>query len=511
MRFLRLAALAVFAFGVTDAASAAEEFYGMAKLSLCKLPNHPFEYIGLTTATAFSLDGARVAIGSENRTVHVCETAGNLITSIPVPSALAEDDEYVNILALNSDGTRLATITKDKLVRLWDVAAGREIAALAHPSLLYFASFSPDGSRLISSVGDEKLWLWDAASGKQIAVLEHPARVTSPMSAAFSPDGSRLAAATVDGSVHLWNAADGEKIATLSGHTDTVRSARFSADGTLLVTASEDTTARIWDAARGIGTIVLRHPAEVLSAAFSADGKKVVTAAGTQAHIFDAALGRETAVLTGHEYEVRDAAFSPDGTRIVTAGADTIRVWDSATNETVAVLPGHLGGGASFAAFTPDGGRIVSIGGPDGLAWTKIPAGKLPESAAGIWFTDFGSPEQPLPEEIIREMCVSNPIKVSADGLIVFFEQYGREEPPHGVMHLRCAGETSCQIFAEAPAQGLEMQGEGSVKFTETRGELCMGGECRPIAQCAPIVWTDEERASGQAERWETAILGKAQ
>ncbi|HTV69968.1 MAG TPA: WD40 repeat domain-containing protein [Rhizobiaceae bacterium] len=512
-RFLRLAALAAFAVssaGISGGALAAEEIYGMAKFSLCKLPNHPFDYISMTSATAFSEDGARVAIGSDDRTVHVCETAGNVIKSIAVPSAKAEDDEYINFVALSADGSRLATASRDNMLRVWDVASGTEIATLKHERPIFFMEFSPDGSRIASAVGDTKVWLWDVATATEIAVLEHAQTIRS---ATFSPDGTRVVTADFDGAVRFWDAADGRKVADLAGHTKAVHEARFSADGTRIVTASGDGTARIFDAAKGIATLVLRHPAEVFSAAFSADGKLVVTGAANQAHIFDAALGRETLVLKGHEYEVNDANFSPDGTRIVTASSDgSIRVWDAASGEAVTVLErAHSSGSVDAAAFTPDGSRIISIGGPTGLAWTRLAPGSLPESAAGVWFADFGSPEQPLPPEIIRDVCVTMPIRVGADGLIVFFEGWGGGEPPRATMHLRCASETSCQVFAEAPAQGLEMQGEGSVTFADKRADLCLAGECRSIAQCAPVVWTDEEKASGFAAQWETAILGQAQ
>ena len=509
MKFLRLATLTaatLLGVGATvggDGASA-DEIYSMAKFTLCKLPGHPNEYISVTASTAFSEDGARVAIASDNRTVHVCETAGNQIVSLAVPSSLAEDDDYINHLALSPDGTRLATASKEKMLRLWDVTSARELAALEHPSMLYFATFSPDGSRLISSVGDGKLWLWDVPTGSEIAVLEHPSRVAS---AVFSPDGARLAAASVGGTVHLWNAADGGKITVLSGHTEAVHEARFSADGKHLVTASEDSTARIWDAASGLGLLVLRHTSPVFSAAFSADGTRIVTGAGNEAHIFDAALGREVAVLKGHEYDVNDASFSPDGTRIVTASGDnSVRVWDAGAGAEIAKMTGHLGG-ATSATFTPDGARIVTLGGPVGLVFTKLPPGSLPDTAAGLWFQDFGTPEQPLPEEIVRSACVSSPVRIGGDGLIVFFEQYGGDEPPQAIMHMRCAADLTCQIFAEAPAQGLEAQGAGTIKFAEEKGDLCLAGECRPIARCPELVWTDEERSSGFAEQWETHVL----
>jgi hypothetical protein len=36
---------------------------------------------------------------------------------------------------------------------------------------------------------------------------------------------------------------------------------------------------------------------------------------------------------------------------------------------------------------------------------------------------------------------------------------------------------------------------------------LCLTGQCRVIGRCPERVWTDDERKSGFAERWEAEVL----
>jgi hypothetical protein len=57
-----------------------------------------------------------------------------------------------------------------------------------------------------------------------------------------------------------------------------------------------------------------------------------------------------------------------------------------------------------------------------GIIWTRFDPASLPEGMAGVWFNDFGTPDEPLPPEIERVMCVSTPIRIDSDGLVVFFE-----------------------------------------------------------------------------------------
>jgi hypothetical protein len=57
----------------------------------------------------------------------------------------------------------------------------------------------------------------------------------------------------------------------------------------------------------------------------------------------------------------------------------------------------------------------------------------------------------------------------------------------------------------------VEGQGSGSLAFNGDAADLCLAGECRPIARCPAIAWTDEERGNGFADRWEAAVLAPQQ
>lgn len=515
MRIPRLATLmaaALLGIGASAGGKArADEFFSRNKHQLCKSPGQAPGILvtSSTSFTAFSQDGTLVAIAGDGRTVHICETdGGKIIASLAVPTSLDENAggrDDVHLVALGPDGTHLVTASRDRKLRLWNIAAGREFATLEHPRPVYFATFSPDGKRLVSSFGDATVRLWNVPEGRESAVLQHPSPVAS---AVFNADGGRLVTACVDGTVHIWDMAGGRKIAVLQGHTKVVRDVRFSPDSARLVTASADTTARIWDAASGKALLILRHPSQVSSAAFSANGTRIVTAAGKAAHVFDSATASEIAVLKGHEDDVRDASFSADGARIVTASDDrSVRVWDAAGGGELARLTGHLLAVTS-AAFSSDGQRIFSASGPEGIIWTKLAPASLPDGVAGLWFIDLATPQEPLPPEFAREMCVENPIKVNGDGLIVLFEGFRQPEPPRAVLNMRCASDLTCVIFAEAPGQGLETQGVGKLAFSGKATNLCLAEECRAIARCPAITWTDAERDSGFAERWEAAVLG---
>ena len=104
-----------------------------------------------------------------------------------------------------------------------------------HSSSVKSVAFSPDGSRIASGSSDRTIKIWDAKSGKEIRTLEGHSD-----SVAFSPDGSRIASGSADRTIKIWDAKLGKKIHTLEGHSGSVKSVAFSPDGSRIASGSAD-------------------------------------------------------------------------------------------------------------------------------------------------------------------------------------------------------------------------------------------------------------------------------
>ena len=68
-------------------------------------------------------------------------------------------DKPLSDAAISHDGKLIATcFERDHLVRIWDAATGKQIAALDHKSDIWAVQFSPDGSTLVTSGPVNTLW-----------------------------------------------------------------------------------------------------------------------------------------------------------------------------------------------------------------------------------------------------------------------------------------------------------------------------------------------------------------
>lgn len=73
-------------------------------------------------------------------------------------------------LAFSPDGTRLATASVHRTIKVWSLPTGQELITLTGYQLnLSAVVFSPDGSTLISSTADGEVRSWRAATAAQIA------------------------------------------------------------------------------------------------------------------------------------------------------------------------------------------------------------------------------------------------------------------------------------------------------------------------------------------------------
>ena len=304
----------------------------------------------------------------------------------------------VSVLAFSADGTRLASGSTDKTVRLWDINnRDKWITLQKHTNWINVLAFSPDGKMLASGSVDKTVQLWDTSTGELLATFT--GHINGITALAFSPDSTTLVSGSADGMIRFWDTENGAPLADrITGHTQWVRAATFFEDrrgevtlkkhpskNPLLASVAFNGEVTFWDAKPPQKPTVQTegHRDKLSTLAFSPDGTKLVSVGAEGSMIFGAGFStwrsdhliRLTDVKTGRElatlqYTMGAEAltFSPDGKTVAFTGLGEIRLWNTETGDEQAIPLADLDFGAdihnipivSALAFSPDGRWLIS-------------------------------------------------------------------------------------------------------------------------------------------------------
>src|SRR5579859_601160 len=110
----------------------------------------------------------------------------------------------VDAMAWSPDGTRIASASEDKTIRIWNAATGESQYILrGHTDLVTYVAWSRDGKRIASVSEDDKIRLWNPDQGEAVATWQTPGGLGAVL-VAWSPDSTRLASLDKDSNVAMW-------------------------------------------------------------------------------------------------------------------------------------------------------------------------------------------------------------------------------------------------------------------------------------------------------------------
>lgn len=320
---------------------------------------------------ATSADGKTLVTGSKDKTVRVWDVAtGKQTWSFQGHLGI------VTAVAIRPDGRQLASGGDDGSVKIWPLSPADEHRSFTDATEpLWTATYSPNGDKFAAAGADKVVRVYDASTGKLLKPLSGHTKAVTAL--AFLP-GDKLATAAGDKLVKLWNLADGTAV-DLAGHTSAVLAVGADPEGKLVVSGSADRSVRGWD------------PADPKKAKWTWTGKSAVTAVAPRKGAKQIAIGTADGGLTllgleadvpkilaslgAHTAGVAAVTWSPDGTRVATCGGDgAVRLWSVPESGTPTPLarfdPPQRSGGSSSPvsaiAFSTDG-RYLAAGGADSV------------------------------------------------------------------------------------------------------------------------------------------------
>jgi WD40 repeat protein len=306
---------------------------------------------------AFTPDGKRLAVAGGD-TISFWDVAQLHAGAKPFagkPAGLLKCLDRVLAFTIAPDGQRLATAEPSGVARVYEVTSGKHLLTIKASGSVFAVAFAPDSKRLATMgrqgvtaelvqanggwVTRQVVRLWDVASGKEVATGKE-LRLTGH-TVAFHPDGKALVG------LHLPEAA---KIISYSSESD--------APGPPVADRLE--TIRVWDIASAREKYRLEDSAQRQRAepdlrwiigrestepcAFTPDGRLFAAPGLGGIVLYEMASGRPRLRLDGHLLGVTALAFSPDGRTLISASYDgTVLIWDVTGLRT----GGKMAGGAA--------------------------------------------------------------------------------------------------------------------------------------------------------------------
>ncbi|GAB5374984.1 MAG: hypothetical protein AcusKO_14460 [Acuticoccus sp.] len=350
----------------------------------------------------FSPDGrALISAGSDGSVLRWPVSDGFLGESEPI----AQFGDVAWAVDFDRDGKRLAMVSEDQSVRLFDVERGTEIG----PPLMQgggdplSVTFGPGGESLLTGFGSGRIRSFQLPGGEPFAPDIDDVHTSDVWTLTFPPDGKKFASVSADGTAALFAYPEMAFLRRAFPEDTRVASATFTPDGGALIGGDESgrlNTLRMAGKARAeqsavghtgrILEVVTPH-AGTLAATLGRDqsvrlwrvfdkvpltrdvtlpgGAAKGLAAGPDGTYAAADISGEIAVwragvteplrLAGHDAQVWALALSPDGQRLASGDrSGTVRLWDLATG--AALWTAQYGGGAVWSlAFAADGTRLV--------------------------------------------------------------------------------------------------------------------------------------------------------
>ncbi len=237
---------------------------------------------------SFTADGQRlVRWGRGAKSLSVVTPNSTNVTAIPLEYC---DDKSTGVeyQGFTLDGKTLFYVDQLGRVAVWDATSGKLLNLLqGPPPPISAGSISPGGRFLALGAQKESvIRLYDLASGREEMLRGHRDTIRG---LAFSADDATLASGSLDGTIRLWKTRPGTFVAELPGHMEETSAVAFSPDGRTLASVNMNLSVKLWHIPTQRELVSWDFPNAGDFLTFSPDGRFLALTTRTNSvYLFDA-------------------------------------------------------------------------------------------------------------------------------------------------------------------------------------------------------------------------------
>ncbi|MDR1193918.1 MAG: toll/interleukin-1 receptor domain-containing protein, partial [Peptococcaceae bacterium] len=277
-------------------------------------------------------------------------SAGTFLRSLPIR-------DKIIFLELSPNRAALAVITEEGYVSLWNPATALPLYALNetdHVKRDHYqaleARFSPDGTKLAVCYDNGVVRLYDVATGRELMDLSGSGFVLRNVR--WSEDGDELLCAADNQGAYLFESANGEIKSRLDSFGDLLEAVFLNSDTVLL--EHNDGAFHIFarrDEDEAPGTLAMTGEAVLWDTLLSPDGRIAVSSTfDGQLRTYDVPSGqtlrRDSYPLTTGSGVPQIATLSwlrDDSGRLLIQGVNEVAIWDPADSYWLFITPARIG------------------------------------------------------------------------------------------------------------------------------------------------------------------------
>lgn len=280
----------------------------------------------------------------------------------------------VTAVAVSPDSNYVATASRDKSAKVWNLNSGREVRSfLGHQASVIALDFSNDGKYLITGSNDHTVKIWEIKTGKQTLSISlddtgaynkrYGAGQERINDVAFDPQGRYFV--TLGQMVHVWEFPSGKRITSwmVEQGNRGAESLALSADGHWLAVGTDATVdlynTKDWTQVHTIKPRAYSSCGGCFAdQVFTPDNRFIIKATRKEVVKYDLAQGKPAITFSTHIDDVTAVDVSAGTKRILTSTDKVVTLYSEKGDSLLTIDP-KLEGEIIQARFTKNGKEVL--------------------------------------------------------------------------------------------------------------------------------------------------------